>query len=331
MGVRLGLIATGGTIDSLGSNRLDMTSYLSTGLWLSEEALVDRVPELADVAEIFTVGSPRSPSHELTTADWISLANLIHEAVNNERLDGVIVTHGTNTLEETAWFLHLVLKVNVPVVLVGAMRPASAISSDGDLNLLRAAQVALSSSSQSLGVLVVMNECIFSARDVTKGSTYRTDAFCARDSGPLGFVEGDGGVRYYHRPERRHTTESEFSINTLRDLPRVDIILSYVGADGSTIDATTELGAQGIVLAGVGAGRANASEESALARARARDVAICRSTRTGSGHVLSTSELKEKGYIAAGNLVPWKARVLLALALTRSRQPAELQRIFDTY
>ncbi len=240
------------------------------------------------------------------------------------------MTHGTNTLEETAYFLNLTLKTDRPVVLVGAMRPSSGLSTDADQDLLNAIRVASSPASRGRGVMVVLNDTIHGARDVTKTATYRVQTFDDRDLGPLGYADADGRVVYYHSPARCHTLQTPFDIRQLGDLPRVDVALSYVNADGAMIDAAVAAGARGLVSAGTGAGRPTPLEEEALVRASDQGVTICQSSRVGSGRVVRAPALVKRGWVAADNLVPWKARLLLSLALTRTSDPVEIQRLFDS-
>lgn len=328
---RVALIATGGTIDSLGTDRLDLAWYIERGERLAPGELRAGVPELAEIAAIEEIPFRRLPSHALVTSDWIDLVGTIHDVFASGRAEGLVLMHGTNTLEETAYFLTLTLKTDRPVVLIGAMRPASALSADGPLNLLNAVRVAADPNSVGRGVLVVLNDTIHSARDVTKTATYRLDAFRDRDLGPLGYADADGRVVYYHRTARRHTTETEFDLRQTTDLPRVDIVVSHVGADGTMIDAAVAAGARGIVSAGTGAGRPTPAEDEALTRASEHGVVICQATRVGSGRVVRSPSLARRGFVAADNLQPWKARILLALALSRRADPTEIQRMFDTY
>jgi L-asparaginase len=325
------LILTGGTIDSLGVDRLDMAWYIEAGQRLSDGELLARVPELAAVADVREVPFRRLPSQAITDRDLFALVETIHELVRDEGIDGVVVTHGTNTLEETAYFLHLTLKTDRPVVLVGAMRPASAVSADGYLNLLNGVRAASEPNSVGMGVLVVLNDTIWSARDVTKSATYRVDAFRGRDLGPLGYADADGRVVYYHRPARPHTLATEFAIDGLTVLPRVDIVVSYLGADGSLVDAAVAAGAQGIVSAGTGAGRPTPGEEAALQRAADGGVLVCQASRVGSGRTVRSPGLRRRGWVAADNLQPWKARILLRLALARTSDPDTIQSYIDRY
>ena len=331
MTARVAVITTGGTIDSLGADRLDMAWYFEAGKRLEAGELLGRIPEVRAFADLQELPFRRLPSHGLVTADWLELARTIQDLFDGDRADGVVVTHGTNTLEETAYFLHLVIKSDRPVVVVGAMRPASALSSDADLNLVNAIRVAAEPTSRARGVLVLLNDTIHSARDVTKTTTFRVETFSGRDLGPLGFADADGRVVYYHRPERLHTLQSEFDARALVELPRVDVVLSYVGSDDVVIDALVAAGARGLVSAGTGAGRPSPTEDAALDRAVRAGLVVCQSSRTGSGRVVRAPSLQRRGIVAADNLTPWKARVLLSLALTRYTDSAHIQRLFDTY
>ena len=328
---RVALIVTGGTIDSVGVDRLDLAWYIEAGKRLAEGELLERLPELSQVARIEEVPFRRIPSQAITFQDWIDLVRRINEMFESDQAEGVVITHGTNTLEETAYFLHLTVKTDRPVVLVGSMRPASGLSADGYLNVLNAVRVAAAPKSRGMGVLVVLNDTIHSARDVTKTATYRVETFQGRDLGPLGYADADGRVVYYHRPVRPHTTETEFNVDDLGELPRVDVVVSYVGADGTAIDAAVAAGARAIISAGTGAGRPTPGEDEALERARENGVLVCQGTRVGSGRTVQSPKARERGDIGADNLVPWKARLLLTLGLTKTSDPQELQRLFDTY
>ena len=328
---RVALIFTGGTIDSVGTDRLDLAWYIEAGKRLDDGELVARVPELADIAEVEEIPFRRLPSQSITDQDLFDLINLIHRLFDEDRADGVVITHGTNTLEETALFLHLTLKRDRPVVIVGAMRPSSAISADGYLNLLNAVRVAASPASVGKGCLVVLNDTIHSARDVTKTATYRVETFQGRDLGPLGYADNDGRVIFYHSPVRPHTTATEFDVTGLSALPRVDVVVSYLGADGVMINAAVAAGAKGIVSAGTGAGRPTPAEDAALDKAAAAGVVVVQGTRVGSGRTVQSPGLKKKGWAGADNLQPWKARILLALGLTKTSDVTEIQRLFDTY
>lgn len=327
---RVGLILTGGTIDSLGADRLDLAWYIEANRRLGDGELVARIPELQTVARVEEFRFRRLPSHALVGKDLLELGRFVQKIID-DGLDGVVITHGTNTLEETAYFLTLVLKTDRPVVLTGAMRPASALSGDGDLNLYQAVQVAASPSAVGAGVLVVLNGAILAGRDVTKTATSAVETFRAPDAGPLGTAAADGKVVFRHRHAMPHTVASEFDLAKIDVLPRVDVVLSYIEADGVMIDAAVAAGARGIVSAGTGAGRPTPAEEEALVRASKAGVIVCQASRVGSGRVARSPGLKRKGFVAANDLQAWKARVLLSLALTETTDPDRIQEMLDRY
>jgi L-asparaginase len=329
---RIGLILTGGTIDSVGADRLDLAWYIEANKRLGPGELLAQLPELKAIARVQEIPFRRLPSQALTDVDWLDLLRKIHSIFDKNEADGIVITHGTNTLEETAYFLNLALKTEKPVVLVGSMRPSSAISADGYLNVVNAVRVAGDPASHGRGCLVVLNDTIYSARDVTKNATYRLEAFQSRDLGPLGFADADGKVVYYHAPGRRHTVNTEFDLSAMKSLPRVDVVLSYVGADGKMIEAAVKAGAKGIVSAATGAGRPTPREDEAFDRAYAESkVLMCLCSRVASGRVVRSPGLAKRGFVAGDNLQPWKARVLLSLALTKTKDANEIQRMFDTY
>jgi L-asparaginase len=325
------LMLTGGTLNSLGTDRLDLAWYIEAGKRLEPEEFLARIPEAQAIARVEERTFRRMHSHALTSADWLDLLRELHRLFDDDGYDGVVIGHGTNTIEETAYFLTLTLKREAPVVLVGAMRPSSGMSTDGELNVVNAVRVAADSSARARGVLVVLNDTVWAARDVTKTSTYRVQAFRSPDAGPLGYADADRRIVWLHRTEQQHTVATEFDVAGLEVLPRVDVVVSYVGADGALIDAAVAAGARGLVSAGTGAGRPTPLEDEALDRAAAAGVVVCQASRVGSGRVVYAPALQRRGFVAAGNLQPWKARTLLALALTRTQDPREIQRMFDTY
>ncbi|HEX9442522.1 MAG TPA: asparaginase [Candidatus Binatia bacterium] len=329
---RVALIITGGTIDSLGKDRLDLAWYIETGKRLDTPELLAQLPELKSIAEVETVPFRRLPSHALVDKDWLDMVRTIHSIFDEDRADGIVITHGTNTIEETAYFLNLTVKTDKPVVVVGSMRPASALSADGYLNLFNAVKVAADPESRGRGALLVMNDTIYSGRDVTKNATYRVQAFQGRDLGPLGYADGDGKIVYYHQSVKKHTVNTEFDVRGLQALPRVDIVVSYVGADGKMIEAAAAAGAKGIVSAATGAGRPTPAEEEAFDRVyKEKGVIMCLTSRVASGRVVRSPGLAKRGFVAGDNLQPWKARALLALALAKTNNADEIQRMFDTY
>ncbi|MGH7767234.1 MAG: asparaginase [Candidatus Binatia bacterium] len=329
---QVALIITGGTIDSVGKDRLDLAWYIEAGKRLNTGELLEQLPELKSIAQVEEVPFRRLPSHALVDKDWLDLARTIHQIFDGDKAAGVVITHGTNTIEETAYFLNLTLKTDKPVVVVGSMRPASALSADGYLNLIEAVKVAADPDSRGRGALLVMNDTIYSGRDVTKNATYRVQAFQSRDLGPLGYADADGRIVYYHRTAKKHTVETEFDVRGLQSLPRVDVVVSYVGADGKMIEAAAAAGAKGIVSAATGAGRPTPAEDEAFDRVyKEKGVIMCLCSRVASGRVVRSPGLAKRGFVAGDNLQPWKARALLALALTKTTNADEIQRMFDTY
>jgi L-asparaginase len=327
---RVALLVCGGTLTSVGTNRLDLAWYGETKLQLGADELLARVPETSTIANVQPTPFKPVPSHTMTSRDWLALRETIQDVFDRDQADAVVLTHGTNTLEETAYFLHLTVASDRPVILVGAMRPSSGLSTDTDLNLLNAIRVAVTAESRGRGTLVVLNDVIHSAREVTKTSTYRVDAFQTRDLGGLGYADADGRVVYY-RAATRARAIGEFDLKARVVLPRVEVVVSYVGSGGTLIDAAVAAGAEGIVSAGTGAGRPSPSEDEALQRAAASGVVVCQSSRVMSGRVVRSPEIKRRGWVAGDNLNPWKARVLLSLALTVTRDPERVQDMFERY
>ena len=245
-------------------------------------------------------------------------------------LAGIVIGHGTATMEETAYALNLTLKTPVPVVLTGAQRPASALSSDAGLNLVNAIRVAASPAARGMGVLVVLNDEIQAAREVTKTSTLRMQTFRSPDFGALGHADGDQ-VAFYRRPLRRAAPDTAFDIRTLPALPRVDIAYAHADADGTAVRAFVAAGARGIISAGFAPGFAAPEQAEALNEAAAQGVIVMQCTRAGSGRVVRTTRLRESGFLVTDNLNPQKARILLALALTLSRDPRDIAQMFAEY
>jgi L-asparaginase len=328
---RVAFIGTGGTISAIGRGPLDIFDYGANDARLRADEILARFPEVAEVADVFPVIFRNVPSYDLYFDEWKELVLLCDRLVIEEPgLAGIVIGHGTASLEETAFFLNLTLKVQVPVVLVGAQRPASALSSDAGLNLVNAVRTAASDDAHSRGVLVLLNDEIHAARDVTKTSTFRLHAFRSPDFGPIGYADGDA-ILFRRRPERRHCPDTEFDIRGLDQLPRVDVAYSYVGSDGTAIRAFAEAGAAGIVMAGFAPGLIGGGDSAALRAAAAKGVVVALSTRAGSGRALRSTWLKRDGFVAADDLNPQKARLLLALALISKSERLETERIFAEY
>ncbi len=328
---RVAVIGTGGTIASVGKGPLDILDYGANQTMLHVDEIIDRFPEIHQVAEVIPVRFEAIPSPNIFFAEWKALVARIEALVQEvENLAGIVVTHGTATLEETAYFLNLTLHIDLPVVIVGSQRPASALSTDAGMNLINAVRTAAATTSLGLGVLVMLNDEIHAAREVTKTSTYRLQTFRSPDFGVLGHADGDA-ITYYRQPMRRRAPDTEFHISALDALPRVDIVYAYTGSDGTAVQAFVEAGAQGIVSAGFAPGFCGPGDLEPLAEAVRRGVIVVQSTRAGSGRTFRSTRLAKHGFLIADNLNPQKARLLLSLALTRTREPEEIARIFSEY
>lgn len=325
------IVGSGGTISSLGHGPLDYVDYGDTGRKLDPAGLLEHFPEIAAEGEVIPVAWRAIGSPDMDVPDWLELVTLLHGLPDRHPgLDGIVVTHGTSTLEETAYFLHLALKLDIPVVLVGAQRPASAFGSDAGANLRNAVRVAGSPAARGMGVLVVLNDEIQSARDVTKTSIMRVQTFRTPDFGLLGYADPDR-IAFYRRPTRRHAPATEFAVAGMESLPRVDIVASYAGADAVAIEAHLAAGAEGLVMAGLAPGMVPPRQRETLDRAVAAGIPVVISTRSPSGRVIPRDGLRRRGWLAADTLSPQKARILLMLALTVTREPERLQAMFDTY
>ena len=328
---RVAMIGTGGTIASMGDHPLEVITYVRHGRILEVEALLARVPEVARVAEVVPIPFSAVPSTAVSPKDWLALVQAIHRVADEQPdIVGVLVTHGTASLEETAYFLNLTVRRPLTVVVTGAQRPATGLSGDGPMNIVGAVRAAASPSARGLGVLVLLNDELQAAREVTKTSTMRLQTFRSPDFGVLGHVDEDG-VHIYRRPVRRHAPDTEFTLEGCDALPRVDVVASYAGADGFAIAAAIAAGARGIVMSGFAPGMVSPAQHEALGEARAQGVVVVQSTRAGSGRVINLGSRQVDGVVTGDNLNPWKARVLLMLALTRTSDPSEIQRMFDTY
>jgi L-asparaginase len=327
---RIAVIGTGGTISSLGAGPLDVLDYPDFGQKLTSAALLDRFPETRLVAEPVPVTFRQVGSTAIGPADWLELRALIHRTAGEDPgIAGFVIPHGTATLEETAFFLNLTLGVGQPVVLVGAQRPASALGTDAGMNLVNALRVAGCPEARGLGVLVVLNDEIHSARDVVKTSTYRVQTFRSLDYGALGHVDGDG-PHFYRAPLKAHMPDTPFAARDIGTLPRVDIIYSYAGAAGDLVEAAVRAGAKGLVSAGFAPGTPSPAQQAAFLDAAKSGVVVVQSSRA-TGRIAPRRRLRETGFVAAEDLTPQKARILLALMLTTTTDVAEIQKAFQTF
>ena len=330
-GPRVAVIGTGGTISSVGKHSLDLVAYVENNKIYEVDELLNAFPETLKQGDVVPVRLRAMPSTAIGPAEWLEINTKIHELVEEDpSLDGIVVTHGTATLEETAYFLNLASKVDIPIVLVGAQRPASGMGTDSGINLVNAIRTAGHPDSRGRGVLGVLNDEIHFSRDMTKTSTLRQQTFKSPDFGLLGHADWDK-IAYYRMPERRRAPNTEFDVRGLTELPRVDISMTYAGTHGTAIDAYVAAGAKGIVVGAMAPGYVAPIEFEKLAAAAEKGVTIVHSTRAGSGRVADVASRRVPGTVLADNLPPQKARVLLTVALTKTKDPAELQRIFDEY
>lgn len=317
---KIKMFTTGGTIQSKGAHRQKLMEH-SDGKVTPAELIAD-LPELRSFAEISYTEISNVGSGKMTTKLLLKLAKDINAWLALPESAGAVVTHGTGTLEETAYFLNLTVKSSKPVVVVGAMRPFTAVSRDGPSNLFNAVRVASSPKARDMGVLIMLNDEINAARDTTKTNTYRVETFVARDLGPLGYADADEIV-FYRRPSYRHTHKSEFDVSAMDSLPRVDVTYGYQESDGTPIDAFVAAGAKGLVLTSGG--------NDSIKRAQDKGVVIVNSDRKGAGRVVESEKVATSGRVTSDNLPPHKARILLRLALTKTSDPKVIQRMFNEY
>ncbi|MDR0275233.1 MAG: asparaginase [Burkholderiaceae bacterium] len=322
---RIALLATGGTIAGAAASRT-ATGY-QAGV-IGPQALLAAVPELADVADVQAEQLFAIDSKNMSDALMLQLARRASELLAESGVAGLVITHGTDTLEESAYLLHLLLKSAKPVVFTGAMRPGNALSTDGPANLYQAACVAASPAAAGLGVLVVMNGAIWSARDVGKQDAAALHAF-GSPHGPLGRLAGSS-PRFYRAPSRAHTLHSQFSLQRLHALPPVGIVSAWAGMSAAPYEALAASGARGIVHAGFGAATVPDHLLPTLRSLRARGLPIVRASRTGAGPLPCTSDLQEGGLLA-DDQNPLQARLLLALGLAHGADTAGLQELFMRY
>jgi L-asparaginase len=323
------ILATGGTIAGAAATGTQ-AGYTSGAVTI--DAMIKAVPGVTDLATIKGEQVANVGSQDMSFEIMLKLANRINELTRSNDIDGIVITHGTDTMEETAFFLNLTVKTDKPVVMVGSMRPSTAVSADGPLNLYNAVGVAADPAAKGRGVLVVMNDWIHAAHSLTKTSTTAVQTFMSPVRGLVG-TASYGKNDFYTKPEWKHTTQSEFDVAKVTALPRVDII--FVSADMSPdlISASAAGGAKGIVIAGVGNGNMNKVSVTAAQNAAKKGVVVVRSSRVVTGNVGRNVELNddELGFIASDELNPQKSRILLSLALLKTRTPADIQNLFRTY
>lgn len=319
------ILATGGTIAGTGT-AAGASNYTAGQVAVS--ALIEAVPQLQAIADITGEQIVNIGSQDMSDEVWLVLATRVNEILSRPETDGIVITHGTDTMEETAFFLSLTIDSSKPVVLTGAMRPSTAISADGPANLYNAVATAACPQSVGKGVLVVMNGQIHSAAEVTKTNTINVQAFQSPESGPIGYVN-NGSLYYNHTPEKKQI----FDISRLGSLPKVGILYSHAGIDADMAEAMLENGYRGIVHAGVGNGNIHKDIFPVLDEARNKGIQVVRSSRVPSGPVTSDNEVDDvlHQFIASGQLNPQKSRILLMLALTETGSWQEIQNLFNEY
>jgi L-asparaginase type II len=324
------ILATGGTIAGTGATSTTTVGY--TAATVGVQTLIKAVPELAKVANVTGEQVFQIASENMGNEHWLALAKRVNVLLAQANVDGIVITHGTDTLEETAYFLDLVVKSRKPVVLVGAMRPSTALSADGPINLYNAVLLAGSPEAVGKGVLVAMNDQIHAAREVTKTNTSTLDSFRTPELGLLGYIQGSKPF-FYRQSTRKHTVDTEFDVSALQALPQVDIVYGYVNVGPVAVDAFVAAGAKGVIHAGVGDGSLAAKVLPSLKAARAKGVLIVRASRVGQGILARNGEANddELDFVVADTLNAQKARILLMLALTRTSNSKDIQRMFYTY
>jgi L-asparaginase len=326
---RIVIVATGGTI--AGAAASSTAGGYKSGA-VAVDVLIDAVPQMKKFADVRGVQVSSVGSQDMNDELWVKLAAEVNGLLARPDVDGVAITHGTDTMEETAYFLNLVIKSDKPVVLTGSMRPSTSLSADGPLNIYNAVGVASDPRAKGLGVLVVANDDIHGARAITKRHTTDVETFVSPEVGLVGVCLFDDR-EFSRRPARAHTSATPFEVTAGQVLPRVDVIYAHAGMSPDLIDAAVANGARGLVIAGVGDGNMTTPALEAVKRAIAKGVVVVRSTRVGEGIVRRDIEVNddEVGTVVSKELNPAKARVLLKLALTRTSDPKAVQDLFDKY
>ncbi|PCK22945.1 L-asparaginase [Bacillus pumilus] len=322
------VLATGGTIAGSSDSDTDTTGYKSGSLGIDK--VIASVPQLKSIANVTGEQVANVGSENVDNALLLKLAKRVNELLKDDQVDGVVITHGTDTLEETAYFLHLVVKSDKPVVVVGSMRPASAISADGPLNLYHAVKIASTEEAKGKGVMVTLNDRIASARFITKTNTTTTDSFKSLEQGYIGEVAGEVAF-FYNESTRTHTADSEFDVSKLKELPQVDILYGYQNDHKFLYDAAVKAGAKGIVVAAPGNGTMSTEAIKGATDAVKKDVVIVRSSHAGNGIVTHEEMDDEHHFVSSDSLNPQKARILLMLALTKTKDPDKIQTYYEQY
>lgn len=325
---RIAILGTGGTIAGFIDSTIATTGYTAGAIDI--DVLIKAVPQIRDLADISWEQIANIDSSNMCDEIWLRLAKKIAKLFA-EGIDGVVITHGTDTMEETAYFLNLTIKSDKPVVLVGAMRPSTTISADGPKNLYNAVALVANKEAKNKGVMVAINDKILSARGVVKTHSLNVDAFSSPDFGDLGYIV-DGKAFFYNNVTKAHTKNAPFDVSKLTSLPKVDILYSYSN-DGSGVAAKAlfEHGTKGIVVAGSGAGSIHKNQKDVLKELLKKGLKVVVSSRVVAGCVAVSDSDEKLGFISAEDLNPQKARVLLILALTKTSDPKKIQEYFLKY
>lgn len=323
------IIATGGTIAGVSKSAVE-SNYKAGELGVYQ--LLQAVPEVKNLAEVSGEQLVKIGSQDMNDDVWLKLANRVNELLNKEGYDGVVITHGTDTMEETAYFLNLTVKSTKPVVMVGAMRPSTSMSADGPLNLYNAVAVAADKNAHNRGVMVAMNDIVLDAKDVIKTSTTAVETFQGATYGKLAYIH-NGKVFFNRRVENKHTTETVFDIAGMKSLPKVGIVYGYSNVSELPMKAFIDAKFDGIVHAGVGNGNFYHTVFDLAIKAQKKGIQIVRSSRVPFGSTTLDAEIDDAKYnfVAAHNLNPQKARVLLMLALTKTKDWKQIQQYFNQY
>lgn len=320
------VIGTGGTIAGA-AHEANSTEYVAGQLEISN--LIDSIPYIKSIANISCYDMFEIDSCDITMKNLKKLSDYINEVSKEDKIDGFVITHGTDTLEETAYFLNLTLKTKKPVVITGSMRPGTAISPDGPINLYESVALASSDEAIGKGVMVVFDDGIYSARDVSKVNTFKTQAFTQRDLGCLGYIQYHQAF-FYNYSAKKHTFKSEFDISQISEFPKVEIIYFYIGADAKLLESAAK-NSDGIIIAGAGSGGVNSALNDKIESLLKSGFPIVRSSRIGNGLInFPINKIHTKG-ISSNNLNPQKSRILLTLGLTRTKDLNELQDLFNMY
>src|SRR5215470_13976206 len=326
---RIQLMIGPGTLPSVGKDRMDLLRYrLSGNPRLTGEQMLEPLPEIAKVARVEV--DKGNPYGQGSYDELRKLALRVEELLRSPDVDGVVYVQGTNTIEETAYFLNLTVHSDKPIVVTGAQRPYNGLSSDAQMNLLDAVRLAGEPQTRGKGVVVAFNGEINAGRDVTKTNTYHLHTFRTRDLGLLGYIDPDR-IEYYRTPHRRHTVNSEFSLSGVSSLPYVEIAYIHTGTRPGLANALVGLGAKGIVIACVGAGSAGSLDKEFEDILKKRSAVVVQSSRVGEGRIVRNNNWYESGMVVADNLSPQKAAILLSLAMTKTTDTDGIQRMFDEY